>query len=448
MRKMKSIYGVIVAAICFFVLQVDAQNPKAKSGTFALINANIETVTKGTIKGGTVVIKDGKIAAVGTGVAIPEGAQIIDCAGQTIYPGMIDSGTKIGLLEIGQIPQATDEKEDGEVIPQMKALTAVNPNAVAIPVTRISGVTTTLVVPEGGLLPGTAGLVNLYGYTPDQMAAGFEGVVVTFPNTGRRGFFDRRTEEEIKKGMEKSLKQLNDVWDKAIEYHKLDSATGGKGLTYYPEMQAMLPVVRGTTALMIEVNAQKDIQTALKWVKDHKVKKVVFMGVTEGWREADNIAKAGISCIVGPVIGIPTRDYDRYDAVYANAGLLKKAGVKVAIRSSEDGNGNYRNLPYHAGFAVAYGMSKEDALKAITIAPAEIMGLGDKLGSIEVGKTANLFVANGDIFETKTQVSNVFIDGYQMPMQSRQTLLYDEFLKREPGVVKNPEVKVKSKKDQ
>jgi imidazolonepropionase-like amidohydrolase len=210
----------------------------------------------------------------------------------------------------------------------------------------------------------------------------------------------------------------------------------------------MLPVVRGTVPLMIEVNAQKDIQAALKWVKEKHVKRVIFMGVTEGWREAENIAKANIPVIVGPVIGIPTRDYDRYDAVYANAGLLKKAGVKVAIRSSEDGNGNYRNLPYHAGFAVAYGMNKDDALKAITIAPAEMFGVGDKLGSIEVGKSATLFIANGDIFETKTQVSNVFIDGYQMPMQSRQTLLYDEFLKREPGIIKNPEVKVKSKKDQ
>ena len=238
MRNMKVIYGIFVVLMGLMALQSNAQNPKAKGGTFALINATIQTVTKGTIQGGTVVISNGKIAAVGTGIAIPEGAEVIDCKGQYVYPGMIDSGTKIGLLEIGQIPQATDEKEEGEVIPQMKALTAVNPNATAIPITRISGVTTTLVVPEGGLLPGTAGLVNLYGYTPDQMAAGFEGVVVTFPNTGRRGFFDRRTDDEIKKGMEKSLKQLNEVWEKAIQYHKLDSATNGKGLTYYPEMQA------------------------------------------------------------------------------------------------------------------------------------------------------------------------------------------------------------------
>jgi len=240
----------------------------------------------------------------------------------------------------------------------------------------------------------------------------------------------------LKKASEKAVAQLNDVWSKAVQYHKLDSATKGKGVSYYPELQALMPVVRGERALLIEVNAQKDIQAALKWVAEKKVKRVIFTGVSEGWREAENIAKAGIPVLAGPVIAIPNREYDRYDAQYANPGLLKKAGVKVAIRSNEDGNGNYRNLPYHAGFATAYGMDKMEALKAITIVPAEILGVSAQLGSIEVGKSATLFVCDGDIFETKTQVSNVFIDGWKMPMQSRQTLLYEEFLKREPGLSK------------
>ncbi|CAN5596393.1 amidohydrolase family protein [soil metagenome] len=437
MERIKYISGVVIAVVCFVVLRVDAQSPKAKYGTFALTNATIETVTKGTITNGTVIITNGKITGVGLNLAVPQGAEVINCAGLTIYPGMIDGGTRVGLVEIGAVATAVDQEEQGEIIPQMKALTAVNPNATAIPVTRVSGVTTVLTSPEGGLMPGTAALINLFGYTSEQIYGGFEGIVVIFPNTGRKGFFDRRTEEEIKKGVEKSLKQLNDIWDKSVQYYKLDSATKGKGLSYYPEVQAMLPVVRGEMPLLIEVNAQKDIQAALKWVKEKKVKRVIFTGVLEGWREAENIAKANIPVITGGVIGIPTRDYDRYDAIYANPGLMKKAGVKVAIRSSEEGNGNYRNLPYHAGFAVAYGMNKEDALKAVTIVPAEIFGVSDRLGSIEVGKNATLFICNGDIFETKTQVSNVFIDGYMIPMQSRQTLLYDEFLKREPGLNKN-----------
>jgi len=268
------------------------------------------------------------------------------------------------------------------------------------------------------------------------MFAGFEGVVLNFPNSGRRGFFDRRTDEELKKATETALKNLNEVWERAVQYHKIDSATQGKNAGYYPEMQALLPVVKGEGTLLIEVNAAKDITAALKWVKEKKVAKVVLTGVAEGWRVVDQIAKSKIPVITGSILELPTREYDRYDQAYANAGVLKKAGIKVAIRSEEKSNQNYRNLPYHAGFAVAYGMDKDEALKAITIVPAEIFGVADKFGSIEIGKSATLFVCDGDPFETKTQIKQVFIDGWQIPMQSRQTLLYDEFLKREPGLSK------------
>jgi imidazolonepropionase-like amidohydrolase len=429
--KSKLFLLLVAACVCF---SVQAQSPKAKYGTFALTNANIETITKGVINNGTVIIKNGKIEAVGTNIQIPQGAEVIDCKGNWVYPGMVDSGTNIGLIEFGAYAQATDVSEVGDVVPQVRALTAVNPNSAAIPINRISGVTTALTVPEGDLFCGTAALVNLHGYTPDQMFAGFEGVVLNYPRTGRRGGFDRRTDEEIKKANDKAIGRLNEVWDRAVQYHKLDSATKGVS-AYYPEMQALLPVVRGQMNLLIEVNAAKDIKAALKWVAEKKIKKVVLMGVAEGWRVADEIAKANIPVLAGPVLELPSRDYDRYDKAYQNPGLLKKAGVKVAIRTV-DGNLNYRNLPYHAGFAAAYGMGREEALKAVTIVPAEIFGVSDKIGSIEQGKIANLFVCTGDPFETKTQVSHVFIEGWQMPMVSRQTLLYDEFLQRDPGVVK------------
>lgn len=434
--KFHTIISLLVVWFCTIGSTLDAQSPKGKYGTFALTNAFIQTVTKGTIANGTVILSKGKIIAVGVNIAVPPDAQVIDCKGLSIYPGLIDGGTRIGLTEVGSDPRTQDYNEIGDVVPQMKALTAVNPNAVAIPVTRISGVTTTLTSPDGGLFAGTAALVNLHGYTPDQMYAGFEGVVINFPTTGRVGSFDRRTDEEIKKASEKSLKVLNDVWEKAIQYHKLDSATHGKGVAYYPELKALLPVVRGQVPFLIEVNASKDITLALKWIKEKNVKKVVLTGVAEGWRVADEIAKANIPVIAGPVIALPSRDYDRYDKAYANPGLLKKAGVKVALKT-DDRNTNYRNLPYHAGFAAAYGLGKEEALRSITIVAAEIFGVGDKLGSIEVGKSATLFVTDGDPFETRTQVKQVFIEGWQIPLVSRQTELYDEFLKREPGVSKN-----------
>jgi len=433
MKELHKIY-ILAAALCIGCYVAQAQSPKAKTGVFALTNANIQTVTNGVISNGTVVISGGKITDVGTAVTPPSGATIIDCKGLWIYPGMIDAGTHIGLLEIGQIDQASDERESGQLIPQMKALTAINPNSVVIPVTRVSGVTTVLTVPDGGLMPGTAALVNLHGYVPDQMYAGFEGVVVNFPNTARRGFNDQRTEEEVKKAQEKSLALLSDTWDKAVQYSKLDSATKGK-YDYYPQMQALMPVVRGERAMIIEVNAAKDITAALKWVADKKVKRAILSGVSEGWRVAGDIAKAGIPVLTGPVLAIPGRDYDKYDKAYANAGLMKKAGVKVALKTNE--TENVRNLPYHAGFAAAYGMGVEDALKAVTIVPAEIFGVAAQMGSIEKGKDATLFVSTGDPFETRTQIRQVFINGWQMPMTNRQTELYDEFLTREPGVSKN-----------
>jgi len=428
---------LIVLLFVGLVTNVDAQNAKGKTGQFALTNAKIETVTNGTIEKGTIVIKDGIIAEIGANVNAPEGAEVIDCSGLTIYPGMIESGSRLGLTEVNSDPRTRDYNEIGDVIPQMKALTAVNPSSVLIPVTRVSGVTAALSVPSGGLFPGTAALVNLYGYTPDQMYAGFEGVVLNFPASGRRSRWDRRTDEEIKKEAEKALKKLNEVWSRATEYHKIDSTLKAGGsqtkLEYYPEMEALLPVVRGEQTLLVEVNAADDIQAAIDWVEGKDIN-VVFMGVSEGWRKAEELAEAEVPVIVGPVLSVPNRPYDKYDRSYTNPGLMKEAGVKVAIRTSDAAN--VRNLPYNAGFAATYGMGKEEALKAITIVPAEIFGVDDKLGSLEKGKSASLFVTDGDPFETKTQVKYLFISGWMIPLESRHTKLYDEFLDRQPGLKK------------
>ena len=429
-------YSLVVLVLCVASLAY-GQSAKGKYGTFALTNATIETVTNGTIQNGTIIINDGKIQALGTNVSIPSEAETIDCSGHIIYPGLIEGGARLGLTEVNSDARTRDFSEIGEVIPQIQALTAVNPNSVLIPVTRVSGVTTSLAVPSGGMFSGTAALINLHGYTPDQMYAGFKGIVLNYPSSGRRGRFDRRTDEEIKEASDKAIKGLNDTWKKVVEYHKLDSAIKASGsnekLDYYPEMEALLPVLRGEMTLLLEVNASKDIKSAIEWVKDKNLK-VVFTGVSEGWRAAKELAEAKIPVITGPVLSRPTRDYDKYDRPYANAGLMHQAGVKVAIRNR--GAENVRNLPYDAGFAATYGLGTEEALKAITINTAEIFGLEKELGSLEVGKVANLFVADGDVFETKTQVKHVFIAGWMIPMESRHTKLYNEFLDRSPGVKK------------
>ena len=425
---------ILVVQIACISLVVSAQQvKKAESGIFLLKNGTIHTVTSGTFIG-DILLKDGIIADIGTNLSEPQHSKVVDCTSKHIYPGMIDGGSRVGLSEVSSISVTNDFSELGDYIPHMKALTAVNPNAVAIPVTRINGVTTVFAKPSGGTFPGTGALIDLFGYSPEQMTTGAEHIVMNFPSTGRRGRWDRRTDDDIKKDADKALKNINDVWESVTQYHKMDSlakAENQKWLNNNPQMEALLPVFRGQVPILIEVNSKGDIESALVWIADKKLK-VVLTGVSEGWRLADKIAKAKIAVITGPVLAVPGRDNDRYDASYANAGKMSKAGVKVAIRT--DGSENTRNLPFNAGFAAAYGLGIDEALKAVTIYPAEIFGVADKYGSLEKNKVANLFVSTGDPFETKTQIEHLFIKGWKIPMESRHTLLYDEFLERTPGV--------------
>lgn len=431
MKKFISILSVLVFLPLFAVAQNDGGIVRADNSKFALTNAKIYTVTNGVIENGTIIINNGIIEAVGADINIPGDAQVIDYSGQEIYPGMIDSGTRLGLSEIGSISEANDFREFGEITPNMQALTAVNPNSVAIPVTRVSGVTSTLTMPAGGILPGTAATISLFGYTPDQMFAGSKGVVMNFPSTAQRGW-RRRTPEQIEKARKKAQETINDAFDKAELYAKIKESDDAR---YYPEMEALAKVVNGEVLLYIEVNSAKDILSALEWVEERGYENVVLTGVAEGWRVAEEIAEAGLPVITGPVLSTPTRGSDAYDTAYKNPGLMQKAGIKVALRTMDTENS--RNLPYNAGFAATYGMGREEALKAITINAAEIMGVGDQLGSIEVGKKANIFVSTGDPFQTSTKILDVFIDGYKIPMTSRHTELYDEFLNRTPGLNKN-----------
>lgn len=409
---------------------------QAQRGPFALTNARIQTVTNGVIENGTVVIEEDRITAVGENVSVPAGAQTVNLDGNTVYPGMIDAGTRLGLVEIGSLSETRDYSEIGEITPQMRALTAINPSSISIPVTRVNGVTTVISEPSGGLFPGSAALIDLFGYTPAQMHREFEAAVLDFPATGRRGWWDDRSQEQIEKEAQEAIDKLNDTWKQAHRYARIDSAYeagGAQRPDYAPALQALVPAVREEMPLLVKVSRAKDIKKALDWVEEHgQTDNVIFSGLSEGWRVADQLAEAGIPCLVGPVLSTPTRDSDRYDKPYANASLMHEAGVNLAIRTG--GAENVRNLPYHAGFAAAYGLGRMDALRAVTIAPARILGVSDEVGSIEEGKIANLFVADGDPFKTSTDIEHLFIEGRKVPLVSRQTRLYQEYLNRDPGL--------------
>jgi len=425
---------LILTTIAIFIFQflVGQQIAKSSFGNVLLKGGTLVTISNGNMIS-DLLIKDGLIASIGESLSAEEDVEIIDCEGLYIYPGMIDGGTQLGLAEVGAVSLTQDHDELGDYTPHMEALTAVNPSSVTIPVTRVNGVTTVLTMPTRGLFPGTASLINLHGYTPEQMYAGFKGVILNFPSTGKRNRWDKRTEEDIKKDSEKSMKKLNKYWDEAEIYATID-ASGKNDLAYNPQMSAVTNVINDGVPLLIEVNKKGDILNAIKWINEREIK-AIFMGVSEGWRLADSLAKYEIPVITGPVLKTPSRASDKYDRPYQNASLMLENGVKVALRTNE--SENIRNLPYNAGFAATYGMGIEEALKAVTLVPAEIFGVADRYGSLEEGKVASLFISDGDPFETKTEIQYLFIDGWKVPLESRHTLLYDEFLERNPGLDKS-----------
>ncbi len=440
-RPQRVFAGLTLLVALLLALPAHAQKQPGFQGPFALTNAQVIVAPGDTLDDGTVVIRDDSIAAVGPDVSVPSDAQAFDLSGQMVYPGFIDSGTHLGLAEIGSLPETQDFNEIGDLTAHMNALTAVNPSTVHVPTTRVHGITSVITEPENGILPGTAALIGLHGYTPEQMHLGDVTLTkLNFPSVGRQGPSDDRSPETIQKEAEKALTQLNDLWAQAERYARIDSAVAEQPEArrqpeFVPAMEGLLPVIRGEQPLMISANAAADISKALDWAEERGVlDQLILSGALEGWRVADEIAAANVPVLVGSIMQPPSRESDRYDKAYRTPALLHDAGVTVALRSGK--TENVRNLVFHAGFAAAHGLGKTEALRAITTTPARIFGVADQVGTIEAGKRANLFVANGDPLQPATDVQHLFIDGYKLPLENRATKLYDEFLNRNPGLTK------------
>ena len=440
MKTIKSV--TLFIALVIFTASASAQiTEKPGFGKFAITNADIYTITNGVIEDGTVLIEGKQITYVGTDANITDDYTRIDATGKRLYPGFIDSGTGLGLLEIGAVAVTNDQNEVGTFNPYVMAFTAINPHSAAIPVTRTSGVTTVLSAPGSGIISGKATLINLYGNSPDSMAVRQKaGLVHNWPSSGRRGWWDDREDKEIEKEYKEQIKQIKDYWKKAIAYNQMmssfeDDASGKQEPDTDPQLAAMREVINGDIPVILSVNKGKDIKKALDWIEEMRDKteaRFILAGVEEGWMVADEIAAANLPCLVGPVLDVPSEDYMGYEVAYQNAGKLQQAGVQIALMTQEVEN--VRNLPFNAGFAATYGMGIEEALKAITIVPAKIFGVEDKLGSIEEGKMANLFIADGDPFEPMNHVEQVFIEGFKIPMTNRHQKLYGQFLDRDATV--------------
>ena len=400
---------------------------------YALVNGEVYTVTNGIIKQGTVLISDGKIIDVGKNISIPDDYEKIDCTNLKIYPGLIDAGSAIGLVEIGSLPETIDNLELGDFNPNVQTLTAINPNSVLIPVNRAGGVTTVLSEPQGSLFTGQSSLINLFGFTPEQMAVKkIAGLHLVFPSKGRVSSFDKSALKEREKRFTRQMENLDELWVMAENYNRnYQKAKLNNELHLFKKnfrFDPFISLFEKEVPLVITVNRDTDILRAIDWTKNKNIN-VIFSGVTEGWRVAKQIADAKIPCLVGPILSLPTRPEDRYDRPYTNPKFLYEAGVTIAFRTGE--SSNVRNLPFHTAKSIAYGLPEDVGLKALTIFPAQIFGVDNLIGSIEKGKIANIVVTDNNILEINSQTKYLFINGKNVSLENRQQELYEKFRKRD-----------------
>jgi imidazolonepropionase-like amidohydrolase len=414
-------------------------NASAQTGstTYAIRNARIVTVTGPVIERGTVVIANGKIAAVGANVQAPAGAKVIDGTNLSVYPGMIDAGSQIGLMEIGSVAGSIDVAEIGDNNANIHVDVAIHPDSSHIAVTRVNGITSALTAPSGGLIAGQSALLNLDGWVPRDMIlkspvamhinwpGGF-GLGSEFAFQGTRGATTeaRREQDKTVENLKKILRDARAYAD-AKDARAKDASLPKQDVDL--KMEALIPVVRAEMPVVINANTEHDIKNAIAFADEMKLKMILAGGI-EAYRVADQLKAKNIPVIVGPVLRMPNREDDAYDAAFANAGLLAKAGVKIAFQTTDSATA--RDLPYHAGMAAAFGLPKEEALKAVTIYPAEIFGVADRIGSIEQGKVANVIVTDGDPLEIRTQIKHLFINGREISLTSRHTELYEKYKAR------------------
>ena len=406
---------------------------------YAIRNATVVPVSGPRMVGGTVIVQNGRIAAVGTNVTVPVGATVIDGTGMFVYPGFIDSGTHIGLGEIESVPGGEDEVEIGTFNPHNVALTAVNPLSELIPVARFNGITTAVTAPSGGLVSGTASLIDLSGWTGDQMAVRRSaGLIVNFPTVGgaRGGRGGGRGGAGGATDSNEQVRQLTEYFRNAKAYADIKArlAAGGAGKQAIDlPMEAMVPAMRGEMPVVFDANSVGQIRGALVLADSFHLKAII-RGGREAYRLADTLAARKVPVVLGPIYAEPNSDAP-YDEIFAAPAVLVKAGVMIAFQTNSASS--VRDLPFEVALCEAFGLSADDAIRAITLNAATIWGVADRVGSIDAGKIANLFVSTGDPMDPRSSVKYLFIRGEQVPLVDRHTKLYEQFRAR-PKQAKPP----------
>jgi imidazolonepropionase-like amidohydrolase len=409
----------------------------ALAETLALTGATVHTVSGPTLENATIVIQNGKITAVGQGITVPSDATVVPYAGKHIYPGLISPFTILGLVEVGSVLGTHDDAETGNVNPNIRAEVQINPESDLLPVTRVNGITSALVVPRGGAISGTSALIHLDGWTQEDMTiAKPVGLHVNWPSlTISRAWFETRSEEDQKKEREKAIDAIRDAFEDGRAYWKARGAEGKTGIPRHDrdvKWDAMGKALRGEIPVMFHVTTLAQIHSVLRFVDEQKLTNVVLVGGDDAWMVTDELKARNIAVITGEPLSLPNRSYESYDTGMSLAAKLHEAGVRFCI-SDGGGSTNARNLGYEAAMAAAFGLPRDEALKSVTLYPAQIFGVADRLGSIEAGKIADLIVTNGDPLEITTEVEQTYIAGKPVSMETRQTRLFKKYNARPKG---------------
>ncbi|QDU75586.1 imidazolonepropionase [Bremerella volcania] len=384
--------------------QIPGAMPK---GPVAIVGATIHPVSGPAIKQGVLVFEQGQITAIGEGIMVPKNAQIIKAAGKHVYPGLFEPYSRIGLTEISAVRASNDFRESGSLNPNVKAHVSVDPDGEIIPVTRSNGVLLTMTAPAGGIISGQSAVLQLDGWTYEDMTVQ--------PRAGMIVSLDSEAEKE----------RLEAFFDETRRYHQGQEARSK--ILHDSRLESMSKVLSGEQPLIIQADRANDITRAITFASDQKVKLVIFGGY-DAPQCRELMKKYDIPVIVSAIHRNPRRRDDPYDAAYTLPKRLQDAGIRFCISGFERSNAwNVRNLPYHAATAVAFGLSKEDAIRAITLSPAEILGVAARVGSLEKGKDATLFLCDGDPLEAATQIQSAWIAGKPVDLSNKQTMLYEKY---------------------
>ncbi|MDH3289968.1 MAG: amidohydrolase family protein [Gemmatimonadota bacterium] len=406
--------------------------PRQQGQVTALVGATVHPASRPPIESGVVLVASGRIQAVGSAgeVTIPDGATVINLAGKHLYPGMIDPMTQLGMVEIGQVAASRDDREVGRYNPHIRALTGVHPHSEAIPVARANGILTVLTAPASGVIRGMGSVIQLHGDTPERMAIRDSGaLVVAFPSPKGDPWDEPSLEGD-------NLEELVTLFERAVLYAKGTATHDDPTARFDPNITnrhrflvaSLAPAVTGRIPVLFMVRRERDIRSLLLFLDKFPEIQAVVVGGDQAFRVAGELASRSIPVIVGSALS-PTMDRDDpLTAGWENAAFLHAAGVRVAFAT--DDVSNVRNLPYHAAKAVAFGLPQDEALRAVTLNPAEILGLGSEMGSIDVGKRADLIVTDGDPLQIVTQVERAFIQGVEVSLETKHTRLYEAFRNR------------------